>query len=241
MVPQTRDASCQAKVCFCVCIYFWLQFFKKLLSKTACWTYANATSDVYTIYWLMNVVFCNFCRYDTTLSDACTALAKKWSSASDNDLSSFTAEDFKSLSSYQIKEFLAQLLEEVRHIQSVENISNVFRNELQRLEVPNTCTFAVVKCSHLNWTTWALCFAYLKVKRQLPVFVACLVSCQTREDGGIVQIELGAKLRDTFPLVTTEFEGEDWDCSAESCRIRYRTRAYEVCATHLQVRKLCHI
>lgn len=53
-------------------------------------------------------------RYDTTISDACSAFAKKWSTASDDDLSSFNADDLKSLSSYQIKEVLAQLLEEVR-------------------------------------------------------------------------------------------------------------------------------
>ena len=57
--------------------------------------------------------YANLCRYDTTLSDACVTLAKKWSSASDSDLSSFSVDDLKPLSSYQVKEFLAQLLEEV--------------------------------------------------------------------------------------------------------------------------------
>ncbi len=48
------------------------------------------------------------------MSDACSTLAKKWSSASDDDLNSFSADDLKSLSSYEVKELLAELLEEVR-------------------------------------------------------------------------------------------------------------------------------
>ncbi|CAH1784371.1 unnamed protein product, partial [Owenia fusiformis] len=49
-------------------------------------------------------------EFDTSLADACTALAKKWSDASDEDVSSFPASDLESLSSPQRVEFLAQLI-----------------------------------------------------------------------------------------------------------------------------------
>ncbi len=52
--------------------------------------------------------------YDTTLSDVCSALATRWSSAADDALSAFSAADLEPLSSYEVKEFLSQLLEEVR-------------------------------------------------------------------------------------------------------------------------------
>ena len=78
-------------------------------------------------------------RYDTTISDACSALAKKWSTTSDDDLSCFSADDLKSLSSYQIKEVLAQLLEEVRKKTGTRNHIKctalyIFESELQMFQ-----------------------------------------------------------------------------------------------------------
>ena len=55
-------------------------------------------------------------RYDTSLADACAALAKKWSEATDDDLAKLTAEDTKDFSSFQMREFLSQLLEEVIYL-----------------------------------------------------------------------------------------------------------------------------
>ena len=57
-----------------------------------------------------------FFSYDSSLADACADLAKKWSSASDEELSAFTSEDLTPFSSNQKREFLSQLLEEVRYL-----------------------------------------------------------------------------------------------------------------------------
>ena len=49
--------------------------------------------------------------YDQTLSKECTALAKRWITASDNKLSQFSAKDISSMDAWQRIEFLNQLLE----------------------------------------------------------------------------------------------------------------------------------
>jgi leukotriene-A4 hydrolase len=52
-------------------------------------------------------------KYDTSLADAFTALATRWSQCNnDEDLGQFTAADIKSFSPYQVKDFLGVLLEQ---------------------------------------------------------------------------------------------------------------------------------
>uniref|UniRef100_A0A4W4F5C0 Leukotriene A-4 hydrolase n=1 Tax=Electrophorus electricus TaxID=8005 RepID=A0A4W4F5C0_ELEEL len=52
-------------------------------------------------------------EYDTTLADACIALAQRWLKAKDADLVGFSEADIKQFSSHQLIEFLALLLVEV--------------------------------------------------------------------------------------------------------------------------------
>ncbi|XP_051911023.1 leukotriene A-4 hydrolase isoform X2 [Hippocampus zosterae] len=52
--------------------------------------------------------------YDTALADACIALCRRWIQATERDLSGFGASDVAELSSHQLVEFLALLLQEVR-------------------------------------------------------------------------------------------------------------------------------
>ncbi|XP_051911021.1 leukotriene A-4 hydrolase isoform X1 [Hippocampus zosterae] len=50
--------------------------------------------------------------YDTALADACIALCRRWIQATERDLSGFGASDVAELSSHQLVEFLALLLQE---------------------------------------------------------------------------------------------------------------------------------
>ncbi len=47
------------------------------------------------------------------MAEPCHKLAARWSKASDDDLDDFTSDDLEELSTVQVKEFLAELLEEV--------------------------------------------------------------------------------------------------------------------------------
>lgn len=46
-----------------------------------------------------------------TLTNACIALSQRWITAKEEDLNSFNATDLKDLSSHQLNEFLAQMLQ----------------------------------------------------------------------------------------------------------------------------------
>uniref|UniRef100_A0A8P4K842 Peptidase M1 leukotriene A4 hydrolase/aminopeptidase C-terminal domain-containing protein n=1 Tax=Dicentrarchus labrax TaxID=13489 RepID=A0A8P4K842_DICLA len=65
-------------------------------------------------------------QYDTTLADACIALAQRWIKAKDQDLSSFKSSDVKTLSSHQLIEFLSLLLQEERlpltHVKKMQEV-----------------------------------------------------------------------------------------------------------------------
>ncbi|KAL7882699.1 hypothetical protein SRHO_G00003570 [Serrasalmus rhombeus] len=77
-------------------------------------------------------------QYDTTLADACIALAQRWQNAKDADLSGFSEADIKQLSSHQLIEFLALLLLEdplpqshVKRMQEVYNFNSIKNSEIR--------------------------------------------------------------------------------------------------------------
>ncbi|KAJ8411320.1 hypothetical protein AAFF_G00173260 [Aldrovandia affinis] len=77
-------------------------------------------------------------QYDTTLADACIALCQRWAKAKDSDLTQFSAGDLKALSSHQIIEFLALLLQEepiplshVKRMQEVYNMNAIKNSEIR--------------------------------------------------------------------------------------------------------------
>ncbi|XP_071500890.1 leukotriene A-4 hydrolase-like [Diadema antillarum] len=71
-------------------------------------------------------------KYDTTLSDMCTELCKRWAEASEGDFGQFSSDDLKSMSSSQVQEFLAQLLHEkpltAKHIHAMQAVYNLDQN-----------------------------------------------------------------------------------------------------------------
>ncbi|KAK3518131.1 hypothetical protein QTP70_033232 [Hemibagrus guttatus] len=76
--------------------------------------------------------------YDTTLADACTALAQRWVKATDADLAGFSEADIKEFSSHQLIEFLAVLVQEdplpvshVKRMQEVYNFNSVCNAEIR--------------------------------------------------------------------------------------------------------------
>ncbi|XP_061618648.1 leukotriene A-4 hydrolase [Phyllopteryx taeniolatus] len=94
-------------------------------------------------------------HYDTTLADACIALCRRWRQAKDQeDLSSFSASDVKTLSSHQLIEFLSLLLQEealplshVKKMQEVYDLDGRMNSEVRfrwlRLCVRSRCEEAV--------------------------------------------------------------------------------------------------
>uniref|UniRef100_A0A8C5MUF6 Leukotriene A-4 hydrolase n=1 Tax=Leptobrachium leishanense TaxID=445787 RepID=A0A8C5MUF6_9ANUR len=83
-------------------------------------------------------------KYDMTLANACTALANKWIEAKESDLSSFSSEDLKDLSSYQRTEFLTQLLlheplpvSHVKRMQEVYIFNDVKNSEIRFRDLYN--------------------------------------------------------------------------------------------------------
>ena len=82
--------------------------FKTIKKNSQLW-FASILNLAQSIYKLNNSF-----RYDTSLADACAALAKKWSSVKeDPDLAQFSGAEIENMSPYQVREFLGQLLEEV--------------------------------------------------------------------------------------------------------------------------------
>lgn len=76
--------------------------------------------------------------YDTTLADACTALAQRWVKAKDTELSGFGEADLKQFSSHQLIEFLAVLIQEdplpashVKRMQEVYNFNSACNAEIR--------------------------------------------------------------------------------------------------------------
>uniref|UniRef100_A0A3B1JU70 Leukotriene A4 hydrolase n=1 Tax=Astyanax mexicanus TaxID=7994 RepID=A0A3B1JU70_ASTMX len=78
-------------------------------------------------------------QYDTTLADACNALAQRWTKAKDADLSGFSEADIKQLSSHQLIEFLALLLlqvdplptSHVKRMQEVYKFNSINNSEIR--------------------------------------------------------------------------------------------------------------
>lgn len=58
-------------------------------------------------------------RYDDSLAVPCKQLSQRWSTSGDNDLDQFAPSDLTSLTSVQVVEFLALLVEEVRMLQKM--------------------------------------------------------------------------------------------------------------------------
>ncbi|XP_006914655.1 leukotriene A-4 hydrolase isoform X2 [Pteropus alecto] len=60
-------------------------------------------------------------NYDMTLTNACIALSQRWITAKEDDLNAFNSADLKDLSSHQLNEFLAQMLQRmVTALHSIE-------------------------------------------------------------------------------------------------------------------------
>ncbi|KAM8935304.1 leukotriene A-4 hydrolase isoform 3-T3 [Lycaon pictus] len=77
-------------------------------------------------------------NYDMTLTNACIALSQRWITAKEEDLNSFTAADLKDLSSHQLNEFLAQMLQKaplplghIKRMQEVYNLNAINNSEIR--------------------------------------------------------------------------------------------------------------
>uniref|UniRef100_H3CCG6 Leukotriene A(4) hydrolase n=1 Tax=Tetraodon nigroviridis TaxID=99883 RepID=H3CCG6_TETNG len=82
-------------------------------------------------------------RYDTSMADACMALARRWRTAEEQDLSTFTQADLKALSSHQLVEFLSLLLQEdplpLAHVKKMQEVYDL-----------NACLNAEIRCRWLR-------------------------------------------------------------------------------------------
>ncbi|KAK2102389.1 Leukotriene A-4 hydrolase [Saguinus oedipus] len=77
-------------------------------------------------------------NYDMTLTNACIALSQRWITAKEDDLNSFNATDLKDLSSHQLNEFLAQMLQKaplplghIKRMQEVYNFNAINNSEIR--------------------------------------------------------------------------------------------------------------
>uniref|UniRef100_A0A9L0THT7 Leukotriene A-4 hydrolase n=1 Tax=Equus caballus TaxID=9796 RepID=A0A9L0THT7_HORSE len=77
-------------------------------------------------------------HYDMTLTNACIALSQRWITAKEDDLNSFNSTDLKDLSSHQLNEFLAQLLQRaplplghIKRMQEVYNFNAINNSEIR--------------------------------------------------------------------------------------------------------------
>ncbi|KAM6153182.1 leukotriene A-4 hydrolase isoform 2-T2 [Erethizon dorsatum] len=77
-------------------------------------------------------------NYDTTLTNACIALSQRWITAKEEDLNTFNATDLNNLSSHQVNEFLAQVLQQaplplghIKRMQEVYNFNAVNNSEIR--------------------------------------------------------------------------------------------------------------
>ncbi|XP_045147297.1 leukotriene A-4 hydrolase [Echinops telfairi] len=76
--------------------------------------------------------------YDMTLTNACVALSQRWINAKESDFGSFSAADLKDLSSHQLSEFLAKMLQNaplplghVKRMQEVYNLNAINNSEIR--------------------------------------------------------------------------------------------------------------
>ncbi|XP_051889373.1 leukotriene A-4 hydrolase [Pristis pectinata] len=76
-------------------------------------------------------------HYDTALADACVCLCKRWTAASDSELSCFSEVDLKQMSSQQKIEFLSLLLlEPPLRLNSVKRMQEVYKfNDIRNAEI----------------------------------------------------------------------------------------------------------
>ncbi|KAM4676140.1 leukotriene A-4 hydrolase [Discoglossus pictus] len=76
-------------------------------------------------------------QYDMTLANACIALSNRWVKAKESDLSSFSSDDLKELSSHQQIELLTLLLLEkplsISHVKRMQEVYNY--NEVKNSEI----------------------------------------------------------------------------------------------------------
>ncbi|KAF5926561.1 hypothetical protein HPG69_001189 [Diceros bicornis minor] len=77
-------------------------------------------------------------NYDMTLTNACIALSQRWITAKEDDLNSFNSADLKDLSSHQLNEFLAQMLQRaplplghIKRMQEVYNFNAINNSEIR--------------------------------------------------------------------------------------------------------------
>ncbi|KAG8513983.1 Leukotriene A-4 hydrolase [Galemys pyrenaicus] len=77
-------------------------------------------------------------NYDMTLTNACIALGQRWITAKEEDLNSFSVADLKDLSSHQLNEFLAQMLQRaplplghIKRMQEVYNFNAINNSEIR--------------------------------------------------------------------------------------------------------------
>nr|XP_021511142.1 leukotriene A-4 hydrolase [Meriones unguiculatus] len=77
-------------------------------------------------------------NYDMTLTNACIALSQRWVTAKEEDLNSFSIADLKDLSSHQLNEFLAQVLQKaplplghIKRMQEVYNFNAISNSEIR--------------------------------------------------------------------------------------------------------------
>lgn len=82
-------------------------------------------------------------QYDTTMADACIALARRWMTAEEPDLSGFSEADVKALSAHQLVEFLSLLLQEdplpLTHVKKMQEVYDL-----------NACLNAEIRCRWLR-------------------------------------------------------------------------------------------
>lgn len=79
-----------------------------------------------------------FCSYQTTLDEACTELCNRWVEWPEGSECPFTKDDITKLNPLQVREFLAQLLEEkpfsvekLKQMESVYGFNSVKNSEIQ--------------------------------------------------------------------------------------------------------------
>uniref|UniRef100_A0A2K5P9N2 Leukotriene A-4 hydrolase n=1 Tax=Cebus imitator TaxID=2715852 RepID=A0A2K5P9N2_CEBIM len=91
-----------------------LGFLKAYVEK---FSYKSITTDDWKDFLLFSLFKRDFeiyvLYYDMTLTNACIALSQRWITAKEDDLNSFNATDLKYLSSHQLNEFLAQMLQKM--------------------------------------------------------------------------------------------------------------------------------
>uniref|UniRef100_A0A2K5P9L6 Leukotriene A(4) hydrolase n=1 Tax=Cebus imitator TaxID=2715852 RepID=A0A2K5P9L6_CEBIM len=116
-----------------------LGFLKAYVEK---FSYKSITTDDWKDFLLFSLFKRDFeiyvLYYDMTLTNACIALSQRWITAKEDDLNSFNATDLKYLSSHQLNEFLAQMLQKaplplghIKRMQEVYNFNAINNSEIR--------------------------------------------------------------------------------------------------------------